>query len=97
MIRELTRVDPKLEPLQEKIAQTLNPNSPARSLRVPLIEFLAKNLHYNDKSSPNDLAKGMQITGAIAPSHVLARRVAPTTKRSAALQKGLKARNSDAA
>ena len=92
-IRELTKLEAKLKPLQVKLGGTLNPQSPARSLRIPLIAFLDTKLCYADKSLPSDLTDGVSITGTIAPSQVLAHRSTPATERFATLKKGLKTRN----
>ena len=93
VIRELTSISAKLKPLQVKLQDELNPLAPARGLHLPLIAFLVDKLGYPDKSPPPDFTNGVGITGAIAPSRVLAPSDTPATKKFASIRSGLRVRN----
>lgn len=93
VVRGLTSLDAKSEPLQVKIQGKLNPLSPARGHRIPLIAFLAHNLGYPYKSLPSDLTNGVKITGATTPSRALALLITPETRQLPALRSCLRVRN----
>ena len=92
-IRQLTALAGVLQPARQRLAATLPMKSPARNLHIPLIAFLVNKLGYDDKLLPVDLVKGMNITGEIPTSRVLAKRITPALKRLKTLRAGLRTRN----
>ena len=90
VIRHLSRLALSLQPAQQRLAATLPAKSPARDLHIPLIAFLVKKLGYEDTALPSDLVNGVNITGEIPASRVLAKRITPAQRRIATLRNGLK-------
>ena len=66
---------------------------PANRLRIPLISFRVAKLAYTVKSLRRELARGVQITGAIPAPNFLAPRATSAAKKMAALRAGLRRRN----
>ena len=81
VIRELTRISAKLKPMQEKLFGVLDTASPARTLRIPLINFLVKKFNYPDTTLP------------VKKSNSLAARVAPAAENLKQLRFGLNKQN----
>ena len=71
----------------------MGPKSPARLIRIPLIAFLVSKLNYIDKALHRDLAHGVEITGVIPKSNVLAPRPTAALKRFAPPRSGLMRRS----
>ena len=93
VIRHLSRLSLSLQPAQQRLAAPLPAKSPARKLHIPLIAFLVKKLGYEDTALPTDLVNGMNITGEIPASLVLAKRITPAQRRIATLRNWMKTRN----
>ena len=93
VIRVLAMLAAKLKRLQLKLHGEINQLAPARGLRIPLIAILFHKIGYTDKTLPSDLTKGMKITGAIEPSHVLTYRKTYATKHFVSPKAGFMDRN----
>ena len=78
-IRHLEALSATLKPAQERLAGRLADSAPARSLHIPLICALAKNLSYPDTSLMADLVRGMPIVGVIPLTTTLPMKETPAT------------------
>ena len=74
VLRHLLKHSAKLEPSRVMPNARLPVNSPARSLGIPPMSFLARSLDSPDHRLPSDLVHGMDIIGSIPASNALTSR-----------------------
>ena len=64
---------------QIQLSNSLPELAPARSLHIPLIRRLVRELEYTDKSLSTDLIRGMPIVGVISQTSTLPAKETPAT------------------
>ena len=72
--RRLKRVSLTLITLRGRLAAILPVRTPARTINIPLVMFLAQHLDYPEKKLPRDMIKGLEISRNILPPKALTKR-----------------------
>ena len=80
-------------PARQRLVRKIDTKAPARSLNIPLIALLTKQLFYSTKALPRDLVYGRGIVGGIETTNSLVPRNAPATANLERLKSSLRVRN----